>query len=386
MIRGVTEPCLYIGTGFLRVVVHVDDPIACGTEKELNTFWTTLDSYVLIRMCGRMSETVALTYLGREYRKVETTTETGYSVRHSKRYLDSCGEVYSFNTRTKVKASQKRSDKHPDDDDRLEPDRHTSFRSATGKLQFMGGDRLDIKYPTKCLAHHLATPVVRDERDAKHVMRYLQGTREDFLYLKLQKGMISHIAKGNFYVDTFTDSDWAGDAATSLSTSCCYTYIGDFIIEPTVISQGTVAQSTFEAEYLSSGAGAKDSLFVRSLLTEIAFPISPGMETWRGRLFVDSSSAKSSIERRGPSKRTRHLDVKFHFIQELQKRGLIYTQKILGTENPADLGTKFHAGAELAHLKKKVCIGNEDTIETMGPLEGDARRFNLPDGTRWTAR
>lgn len=200
MIRGTAEPCSFRGKGYLRVVIHVDDPIACGSGLELDTFWTELAKHVLIRPCGKLEKDEVVTYLGREYRRVETDTDIGFSVRHSQKYLDSCSRVYSFNERTKVKASQVRVETFDNDEEKLESVEHTMFRSGTGKLQFMGADRLELKLPTKNLAHHLAAPSHKDERDSKHVLRCLQGTREDYLFLKIKNAMIHSIRAGDFFL------------------------------------------------------------------------------------------------------------------------------------------------------------------------------------------
>ena len=381
--RGIIEPCSFMGPGTLRVVIHVDDPIAAGSQEELDEFWDNVSAYFLLRRCGTLGEGDTITFLGREYTRFSTPTEIGFMVRHSQKYLDSCEAVYGYNSKTKVKKSMKRTDIAEGDDEPLGAWQHSQFRSATGKLQFMSCERLDLKYGTKNLAHMLAKPTIGSEKDAKFILKYLQGTRNEFQFLKLNKNFVEHVLAGNFSVDVFTDSDWAGNLEDRSSTSCCYNFIGDFLVEPTVVNQDATALSSFEAEYISAASGAKDSLFVRGLLAEFRFPLVSGMETWRCRLFVDSSAAKSNIERMGPTKRTRHLDVRFHFIQRLRARGLLKTGKILGTESPADLGTKFLAGDYLEKMKIKCCLGDIENVHEMGPLVGDERRFSLPDGSRW---
>ena len=96
-------------------------------------------------------------------------------------------------------------------------------------------------------------------------------------------------------MDTFSDSNWAEDPDTAESTSCSYTFLGDCLIEQTVVNQDTPAQSTCEAEYLAAGSGARDNVYVRALCKEIGFG------ELSGRLFTDSTNAKSATARQGPT-------------------------------------------------------------------------------------
>ena len=75
---------------------------------------------------------------------------------------------------------------------------------------------------------------------------------------------------------------------------------------------------------------------LRSLLPE-AKPTSDKLHI---TLSTDSSSGKSIAARTGPGKRTRHVELRYFWVQELTAKGLIRLKKIPGTDNPADLLTK----------------------------------------------
>ena len=62
--------------------------------------------------------------------------------------------------------------------------------------------------------------------------------------------------------------------------------------------------------------------------------------SWQIDMYTDATAAIGIARRRGMGK-TRHLDVTDLWIQEKLKSKLAYLHKVLGTENPADLFTKY---------------------------------------------
>ena len=106
MVRGILEPCWFAAKpGKLRVAIHVDDPIACGSDTELHTFWTDLEKFVLLRRYGRVNRESIVQYLGREYKYFEAAKHVGYAVRHPKRYFKTCMDVYGILDTSKPKST-----------------------------------------------------------------------------------------------------------------------------------------------------------------------------------------------------------------------------------------------------------------------------------------
>ena len=56
---------------------------------------------------------------------------------------------------------------------------------------------------------------------------------------------------------------------------------------------------------------------------------------------TDSIAGKSMAMRFGTPRRTRHIDLKFFYMQNLVKLGLVVIHKVPGVEHVADLGTKY---------------------------------------------
>ena len=59
------------------------------------------------------------------------------------------------------------------------------------------------------------------------------------------------------------------------------------------------------------------------------------------RIHTDSTAGKSMATRFGTSKKTKHVQLRFLFIQELVASGVVSIKKVSGTSNPCDVMTKY---------------------------------------------
>ena len=109
--------------------------------------------------------------------------------------------------------------------------------------------------------------------------------------------------------------------------------VGRHLLKSWSTTQATVAMSSAEAEFHAMVEGATRSLGFRSMVMELG--VNMDIVIW-----TDSSAAKSFASQRG-LKRMRHLEVTELWLQEEVCRGRLQIGKIAGTENPADILTKF---------------------------------------------
>ena len=91
-----------------------------------------------------------------------------------------------------------------------------------------------------------------------------------------------------------------------------------------------------EAELYAIGSGTADALFLRSLVEEAKLFQKANLCVW-----TDSSVGKSIVSRFGASRKTKHVELRHFFIQELVASGAVRVKKVLGTLNPADILTKY---------------------------------------------
>eukprot|EP00969_Alexandrium_andersonii_P075435 3326172-Alexandrium_andersonii.AAC.1 len=68
--RGIVEPSLYVSSSkVLRLVSHVDDPIAAGPDDALPKLWDELHQHALLRRGDRLTVDKPMKFLGKLYYK-----------------------------------------------------------------------------------------------------------------------------------------------------------------------------------------------------------------------------------------------------------------------------------------------------------------------------
>ena len=152
-------------------------------------------------------------------------------------------------------------------------------------------------------------------------------------------------------LDCYVDSDWAGCRSTRKSTSGAAVQILNSTVSFGSRTQGAIALSSGEAELYAIGQGTSEALYIRNLISEakLAKAINVNIHT-------DRAAGKSMATRFGTSENTKHVELRFLYVQELVRKGLIKLQKIGTKDNCADVLTKYF-GTELlrSHLKK-LCV------------------------------
>ena len=208
--------------------------------------------------------------------------------------------------------------------------------SATEKLdakehrEFMTEQRFDIAFSTKEIMREAAGPTTASNIKLKRIARYLKKDASD---VKLED--VIHVT---------VDAHWAGDPKTRCSTSGGVLAIGPcFTVRHWSVTQATVSLSSAESEAKAITKGCIEALYVKHLLENQT------ARTFKIEVWTDSS-AKAIIERLGPGRRAKHLEVQTVWVQQLNKLGLISLNKLGTLENVADLLTKHVPRAVLDKL------------------------------------
>ena len=92
--------------------------------------------------------------------------------------------------------------------------------------------------------------------------------------------------------------------------------------------------STTEAEYVVVTESSKELIWLQSLLAELGF------DQVMNVLHSDSQSAIHLAKNSAFHSRTKHIDLRYHFIRSLIEEGVLKLVKIAGSKNPVDMLTK----------------------------------------------
>jgi len=167
-------------------------------------------------------------------------------------------------------------------------------------------------------------------------MRYLSATKD----MCICYGSVSSGVMG------YTDSDFAGDLDKRRSTSgYVFTLHGGAISWRSRL-QNCVTQSTTEAEYVAAAEACKEAIWLSRLVVDLKITVEMPV------LHCDSQSAIQLAKNPVFHAKTKHIDVKYHFIREVLEDEQLKFVKVHTTENPADLLTKGLPGESFAHCRR----------------------------------
>ena len=99
--------------------------------------------------------------------------------------------------------------------------------------------------------------------------------------------------------------------------------------------QSILTLSTTEAEYISAVATGQEVLWLRNLFREIGYEIK-GAST----LYLDNQSAIAVSRNPEHHGRMKHLDLRFYWLRDVCKAGLIDVKYLPTRQMPADILTK----------------------------------------------
>ena len=219
-------------------------------------------------------------------------------------------------------------------EEELNKEDHATYRKIVGQLLWLTPVRPDIAYGVKELSRGVSQPTLEHLAKLRHLLRYLSGTKNYCLELRPKINLSEKST--SLTVTCHTDSDWAGCTSTRKSTSGVLCSVLGVAISALSRTQQTLALSSGEAELYALGLGVAESLFIKSLILEAGFA-----KTCSITLYTDSAAGKSMSNRWGTTRKTKHIELRFLFVQELILSGVIVVKKVLGTLNPADIMTKY---------------------------------------------
>lgn len=210
-----------------------------------------------------------------------------------------------------------------------ESDRENNFpfREAIGSLLYVANKtRPDIAYAINRLSRKVETPTVSDVQKLKRVLKYLKGS--DNLGLEYKKGNDINV------LNVFCDSDYAGDVETRKSTTGYTILFGGAPISWCSRKQSIVALSSTKAEFIAAAECCKETLYLKNLIEELCGHKADVI------LNIDNQSAIRLIETRKLNRRSKHIDVRYHFICEKVYKGLLKLVYCPSELQTADIFTK----------------------------------------------
>ena len=219
------------------------------------------------------------------------------------------------------------------------------YQSAIGKLLYLAlGTRPDIAFVVTYLSRFVTGYDQRHWKALLRVLHYRKGTPDYGVTYgpSAEDPLILHGAG---------DSDWGGDTIERKSVTGYFFFLGGGPISWKTRKQSTVALSSTEAEYLSATDSAKQAIYHRNFLNEIGLPQpSPTI------IKADNQGAIAISQNPCKHERTKHFDIRHHFIREKVMKGVLKLEYLPTTEMVADILTKALPRVKFEQFRDDACV------------------------------
>lgn len=201
------------------------------------------------------------------------------------------------------------------------------YREAVGSLMYLAvATRPDISFAVGNASRHLEKPAAAHVNAVKRILKYIRGTTD--MGIRYESGI-------NLDLCGYSDADYAGDIETRRSTSGYVFMFGNGIISWGSERQKSVALSTTESEYMAAAHAMKELVWLHRLLSEL---LSGNLD--KPIFLMDNQSAIRLVKNPEFHKRTKHIDVRYHFIREKYEDGIFVLDYVATDEQAADIMTK----------------------------------------------
>nr|GEV62093.1 retrovirus-related Pol polyprotein from transposon TNT 1-94 [Tanacetum cinerariifolium] len=239
--------------------------------------------------------------------------------------------------------------KHLDADLSETPIDQMKYQSMVGALMYLTTSRPDIVHATCYCACYQAKPTKKHLIAVKRIFRYLKYTIHMGIWYPKDTG---------FELTSFLDSDHAGCLDSRKSTSGGIQFIGgDKLVSWSSKKQDCTSMSSVEAKYVSLSACYAQVLWMRTQLTDYGFHFD------KIPMYCDSKAAIAISYNLVQHSRTKHIDVRYHFIKEKVEKGIVELFFVRTEYQLADLFNKALPKERFKYLVRRLgmrCLTSEE--------------------------
>jgi hypothetical protein len=195
----------------------------------------------------------------------------------------------------------------------------------------------EARHPVFSVSVHTFSGIAEDFTSASSQagLRYLRCTLELSLW---------YSASSSLSLLVFSDADFAGCPIDRKSTSRICQFLGSSLVSWSSRKQSSVAHSTTEAEYVATTSCCSQLLWITYTLSDF------GEECSHVPVMCDSMSAISVFKNPVLHSRTKHIEVRYHFLRDNVEKGNIDLIHVPTKKQLADILTKPLDQATFAHL------------------------------------
>ena len=317
--QSAADPCVFIRIKdtMTIVAVYVDDLILIAvTPEEMQKVKQTLADRFKMKDMGRLHYCLGVSIIQDE----------GCIWLHQKQYVLNMLKRFGLTEAKTVSTPADLSVKLVKDDGISKEVDPVKYQSMVGSLLYAAmATRPDIAQAVGAVSKFNSKPSEAHLTAVKRILQYLKGTVD--LAMKYHKSEDGSLIG-------YSDADWGGDSDDRHSTTGNLFLMAGGAISWLSKKQAVVALSTAEAEYIALSLATQEAVWLRRLLTELRVPSQPVM------LMEDNQGAIAIAKNPIAHARTKHIDIRYHYVREALQDGAIDLHYCPTTEMVADMLTK----------------------------------------------
>ncbi|GJV14126.1 hypothetical protein Tco_1359449 [Tanacetum coccineum] len=200
----------------------------------------------------------------------------------------------------------------------------TKYRGMIGSLLYLTASRPDIMFSVCLCARFQEVPKTSHLEAVKMIFRYIKGTTHLGLWYPKGTGVETIV---------YADSDHVGDYVDRKSISGVCTFTGCFLTSWLSKKQTALAISTSEAKYVSTGKACQQALWMKQALVDYDIKLDdiPILCDNKGAIDLSKNPVLHS--------RTKHIEIRHHFLRDNVQKGNISIEKVCSEDNITDILT-----------------------------------------------
>ncbi len=212
----------------------------------------------------------------------------------------------------------------------VDPNVHRRYHSIVGCLSYLVNmTRPDLAFSYSQMSKFVQYPGMAHLEDAERVLQYLRGTYDQGISF-YDLGPDKRNKLGGW-----VDSDFASDIDSRKSMTGYLMSLNGGPISWKSSRQGGVTLRSSETEFVAASQAGQEVVYLGALFRGFGYTQKDPTEIWE-----DNASCIMMSENPTNRDRSRHFDVKVHFLRDLVRDGHVKLLKCAGPQNVSDALTK----------------------------------------------
>ena len=331
-IKGKIDHTLFLktkGKHIIVVQIYVDDIIFGSTDDTLcDEFSAMMTNEFEMSMMGELNF-----FLGLQVKQLKE----GIFINQSK-FSKELLKKYNMTDAKEISTPMATSTKLDKDEAGVSVN-ETLYRGMIGSLLYLTASRPDIMFAVCLCARFQACPKESHLKAVKRILRYVKGTIDFGLW---------YPKSDYFALRGYSDADFAGCTLDRKSTSGTCHFLGNSLTSWSSKKQNSVALSTAEAEYVAAGNCVAQILWMKQTLEDF------GLKYDHVPVLCDNTSAINIAKNPIQHSRTKHIEIRHHFIRDHVQKGSIDLSFVGTDDQLADIFTKPLADGPFSKIRREL--------------------------------